>query len=519
MSTNRMENAESSVPVLELKNISKSFPGVKALDNVSLTLNKGEVLALMGENGAGKSTLIKIITGVYTPDEGSILLNGQNVSFSNPHEPIHQGINVVHQERNLVPTFTVAENILLERITKKSFSVIDKNQLFKDAQQYIDMVGLNVSPETNVETLSAGQKQLIEIAKALSSNAKIMLLDEPTASISLKEANKLIDTVRELQKQGVSFIYVSHKLEEIFQIASSVTVLRDGKNAGPKSSIKDLNRDSLISMMVGRKENKLSFPIKEMKNDSEIVLKVKDLRSNESYKKKSFQLAKGEILGWYGLVGSGRTELARVLTGIDPATSGDIEIKGKKVNINSVSDALNKHKIAYISENRKEEGLFLMHPIFNNVAASIWNRIRNRFFTLSMNTEKMIAEEYKSKLEIKTPSVLQIVGNLSGGNQQKVSIAKGLSTEPEILIFDEPTVGIDVKTKAEIHQLIWDLAESGKSVIVISSDMPEIIQLVDRILVFRNEEISGDIINNKNYDVMSKEIMENIIGGGEQKIS
>jgi len=519
VSTNRMENAESSVPVLELKNISKSFPGVKALDNVSLTLNKGEVLALMGENGAGKSTLIKIITGVYTPDEGSILLNGENITFSNPHEPIHQGINVVHQERNLVPTFTVAENILLERITKKSFSMIDKNQLYKDAQQYIDMVGLNVSPETNVETLSAGQKQLIEIAKALSSNAKILLLDEPTASISLKEANKLIDTVRELQKQGVSFIYVSHKLEEIFQISSSVTVLRDGKNAGPKSSIKELNRDSLISMMVGRKENKLSFPIKEMKKDSEIVLKVKDLRSNESYKKKSFQLAKGEILGWYGLVGSGRTELARVLTGIDPATSGDIEIKGKKVKINSVSDALNKYKIAYISENRKEEGLFLMHPIFNNVAASIWNRIRNRFFTLSMNTEKMIAEEYKSKLEIKTPSVLQIVGNLSGGNQQKVSIAKGLSTEPEILIFDEPTVGIDVKTKAEIHQLIWDLAESGKSVIVISSDMPEIIQLVDRILVFRNEEISGEIVNNKNYDVMSKEIMEKIIGGGEQKIS
>ncbi|NEU30195.1 sugar ABC transporter ATP-binding protein [bacterium LRH843] len=505
--------------ILELRNITKSFPGVKALSDVTLSLKKGEVHALMGENGAGKSTLIKVISGVHQEDDGMVLLSGKQVKFKDPHDAIELGINVVHQERNLVPTFTVAENILLERITNKSLSMVDKKQLYSDAEKYIDMVGLNVSPYTNVDALSAGQKQLIEIAKALSSDAQIILLDEPTASISYDEVQKLLQTIKELQNKGVTFLYVSHKLEEVFQIANSVTVIRDGKNAGPRTPIEEIDRDKLITMMVGRTENKRNFPIREIKKDREASLNVVDLNSRDSLKKNSFKLYKGEIMGWYGLVGSGRTELARVLTGVDPGLNGEIYINGKKVEIKSVKDALYRYGISYISENRKEEGLFLMHPIFTNVAASIWNKIRNRFYTVSSKAEKVLAEEYRTDLQIKTPTVTQIVGNLSGGNQQKVSIGKGLTTDPEIIIFDEPTVGIDVKTKAEIHNLIWELAEKGKSIIVISSDMPEMIDLVDRILVFRNGEITGEITNNKDYNTMSKGIMEKIIEEGLRETS
>lgn len=505
--------AESSNDyILELRNIDKGFPGVKALSDVTLKLKKGEVHALMGENGAGKSTLIKVISGVHQQDNGKIYINGQEKEFSNPHEAIASGINVVHQERNLVPTFTVAENILLERITEKAMSMVDKNKLYLEAQKFINLVGLNISPDMNVESLSAGQKQLIEIAKALSSDAKIILLDEPTASISFEEVNKLLGTIRELQDSGVTFLYVSHKLEEVFDIANAVTVLRDGKNAGRRMSIDELDRDSLITMMVGRKENKRNFPIREIGKDRNISLKIENLRSTESFQNNSFELYEGEIMGWYGLVGSGRTELARVIAGVDPATHGEIKVNGVSVKIYSVNDALYKNGISYISENRKEEGLFLMHPIFSNVTASIWKKIRSKFFTVSAKTEKSISEDYRKSLEIKTPSVNQIVGNLSGGNQQKVSIAKGLSIEPNILIFDEPTVGIDVKTKAEIHNLIWDLANKGKSVIVISSDMPEMVDLVDRILVFSNGEITGELKNSKNYDEMSKKIMDKIMG-------
>jgi len=499
-------NAAENDVILELRNITKVFPGVRALDDVGIKVKAGEIHALMGENGAGKSTLIKIICGVYQPDQGEIIFQGEKVCFPNPRKAFAKGISVVHQERNLVPTFTVAENILIDWIAEKDMKVVNWEKLYQEAQKYIDMVGLDVSPHQNVESLSAGKKQMIEIARALSYNAKLLILDEPTASISVKEADMLLETIRSLQKQGMTFIYVSHKIEEVFKIADCVTVLRDGKNASQSTPIHELDRDKLITLMVGRSEKKESFPIRNL-SDRPVILEARNLRSVECFKPNSFNLRKGEILGWYGLVGSGRTELARILIGDDPATHGEIYIDSKPAKIRSIKDALQKYQIVYVSENRQEEGLFLQHDIKRNIAASIWNKIANRIGFVIESDETRTAEHYVKKLNIRTPGIYQIVNNLSGGNKQKVCISKGLSTNPKIIIFDEPTVGIDIKTKREIHELIWELAENGISIIIISSDLPEIIQLADRLLIFRNGEICGELENNKNYETISKQAM------------
>ncbi len=496
---------------MEVVDISKNFPGVKALDSVSMSLARGEVHALLGENGAGKSTLIKIVAGVIAPDEGQMYVDGEAVHFSSPRQAFLSGINVVHQERNLVPTFTVAENIMLEHITERSAQLIDKRAVYREAEEYMEMVGLKVSPFRLVEALSAGQKQMIEIAKALSAQANILLLDEPTASISLKEAESLFDTIRRLQVQGVTFLFVSHKLEEIFQIADSVTVLRDGKKAGPTQSLRDVSRAQLVTLMVGRAEQTRGYPVRDLA-EREAVLEVCDVRSTYSPRANSFKLFEGEILGWYGLVGAGRTELARVLIGFDPATAGEIRVRGVPARIAEVSTALQRWRVGYVSENRQEEGLFLPHSITRNIAATIWSRLRTKLGILDVRQETQLAEKYKAALDIRTPTVRQLVSTLSGGNRQKVSIAKGLAANPDVLIMDEPTVGIDVKTKAEIHELIWDLAQRGMSIIMVSSDMPEIIQLADRIIVFRDGQISGELQNTKEYEPMSKRIMALILG-------
>jgi ribose transport system ATP-binding protein len=501
----------STGPVLELADISKSFPGVKALDRVSLTLCGGEVQALLGENGAGKSTLIKIIAGVIPPDAGTLRLWGEPRRFSHPRQAFVAGINVVHQERNLVPTFTVGENIMLERIAARALGPVNLESLYREAEEFLDMVGLNLSPRAPIENLSAGKQQMIEIARALSSHARILLLDEPTASISLNEARTLFETVHKLQEQGVAFIFVSHKLEEIFQVATRITVLRDGKNAGPPSRpLAELTRDELVTLMVGRSEVVRAFPVRDL-HDRSPVLEVNGLKGQHSYRPATFTLHKGEILGWYGLVGAGRTELARVLIGADPATAGDVRVKGAPARITSVAQALHQWHIGYLTENRQEEGLFLTHPIVRNIAATVWDRLRSGVLFVDPRREQQLAENYRQRLAIRTSSVAQLVSTLSGGNRQKVSIAKGLAANPELLIFDEPTVGIDVKTKAEIHELIWALAEEGISIILISSDMPEVIRLADRILVFREGQICADLPNTKNYDEMSHRIIGLIV--------
>ncbi len=504
--------ADPSAPVLELTGIAKSFPGVKALDQVTLRLQRGEVQALLGENGAGKSTLIKIIAGVIAPDEGSMRLNGVETRFSSPRQALMAGIGVVHQERNLVPTFTVAENILLERVAGKATTILDFKRLNQGAEPYIAMVGLDISPRAPVINLSAGKRQMIEIAKALSSNASILLLDEPTASISLKEASILFDTIERLQAQGVSFLFVSHKLEEIYQVASCVTVLRDGKNAGELGlPLSTLKHDELVNLMVGRSATVTAFPRQDA-SSAPVVLEARQLAGNWSPAGNSFCLHRGEILGWYGLVGAGRTELAKVVIGADPATSGELWVDGSPARVTSLRQALHQWQISYISENRQEEGLFLIHSIARNIGATVWDRLRTWLGLLDTRQEEALAAAYREKLAIRTPNVQQLVTSLSGGNRQKVSIAKGLTVKPAILIFDEPTVGIDVMTKSDIHDLIWKLAHEGMSIIVISSDMPEIVKIADRILVFRSGTICGDLANTKDYDEMSKEIIERIVG-------
>ena len=509
MSSDFVCQTPNSEYILELKNITKLFPGVKALEDVSMSIRPGEVHALMGENGAGKSTIIKVICSVYKPEAGDMLLNGKPVRFNNPSQVFHNGISVVHQERNLIPTFSVAENIMFDKISSMDAKRIQWKSIYQEAQKYLDMIGLDVSPYQNVEGLGAGAQQMIEIARALAYDAKLLILDEPTASLSVKDADMLLDMLQKLQKQGMTFIYVSHKIEEVFCIANRVTVLRDGKNACMGVPIEELDRDKLIYLMVGREEDKKGFAVRDM-TDQKVVLETRQLKSKYSLKPNSFRLHQGEILGMYGLVGAGRTELMRALIGFDSQVQGEVLVDGKQAKINSVKDALQKYGIAYVSENRQEDGLFMQHDIVNNIAASIWDRLCNKMGVVKKAKERENASEYVKRLEIKTPSVFQTVNNLSGGNKQKVCIAKGLSTKPKIIIFDEPTVGIDIKTKGEIHHLIWELAQEGNSIIVISSDLPEIIQLVDRILVFRNGEICGEMQNNKDYEIGSKSIMDAI---------
>ena len=335
-------------------------------------------------------------------------------------------------------------------------------------------------------------------------------MDEPTASISLNEIEKLFETIKRLKNQGVTFVYVSHKLEEIYEIADSVTVLRDGKNAGDTNRITDINRDQLVTLMVGRPEEIKHYPVRNL-DQSQRVLEVKGIKVRTCQQENSFTLYEGEILGWYGLVGSGRSELAKILIGEDPATVGEVRVKNQVARIHSIRDALHHWRIGYVTENRQEEGLFLIHPITRNIASTVWDRLRNRLGFLDIKGEEELALQYRETLSIRTPTILQLVNNLSGGNRQKVSIAKGLAVSPDILIIDEPTVGIDVLTKSEIHELMWNLAQKMMSIIVISSDMPEIVQLADEILVFRDGKILGELQNDKNYTSMSKKIMTLIV--------
>ena len=505
------DNATGSEYVLEFDNVTKVFPGVKALDCVSLDLKRGEVLALVGENGAGKSTLINCITGVLKPDSGEIRVDGEPALMKNPQVSVEKGISVVHQERNLIPTFDVAENIFFDHICGNSMRSVNRKWMHENAKPLLNRVHLNIRPSTGIENLSSAQKQLIEIARALSKNSHILLLDEPTASISINEANMLLEILKELREQGVAIIYVSHKLEEIFAIADRVKVIRDGRGVGDAVPASELSRDRLIEMMVGSRELMQSFPTHN-RDDAPPVLEVDEISSKLNPNPASFTLRKGEILGWYGLVGAGRTELAREIIGIDPVKQGGIRVNGKPARISSYKEAIRKHGIYYISENRKEEGLFLMHSIATNISAVDLKKIKNNIGLNSYRKEKALAGRYAKMVNIKMRSLDDPILSLSGGNQQKVCVAKCLITEPEIIIADEPTVGIDVKTKAEIHKLLYDLSEQGKSVILISSDLRELIHIAERILVFREGSIVGSLENSKNYDKTSAQVMEAILG-------
>lgn len=494
--------------MLELNGISKFFPGVKALDNVSVKFDYGEIHALLGENGAGKSTLIKIICGIYKPDEGQVLLNGKEIKLQSFRDAIANEISIVNQEIQVIPQSSIAENIMLDKLEKYTKSgAIRWKKLNEDAKKYLDIVGLAVDPSTKINCLSAAQKQLSQIAKALASNARVLLLDEPTSSLTKHEADNLFQILKKLKTEGVALIFVSHKLEEVLQLCDRITVLRDGKYIGTKPC-EGLLKQDIIRMMLGRETKDIYLGKLDIDFNNK-VLEVKHLNQGERFKDINLELYKGEILGFYGLVGSGRTELAKILIGEDKADSGELYINEKRANIKSMADSLYKYKMGYVSENRKEEGLILEASIKTNISITIWNKIIHKFFRfIHLKDEEKKTTNMVDAMSIKVTGTEQKVGRLSGGNQQKVSISKWLAAGCDILIIDEPTVGVDIGAKEAIHNLIWKLAkEEGKSIILISSDMPELVTLSRRILVFKEGKINGEIdnINDKfcSYDDLS----------------
>lgn len=493
---------------LVISNVSKSFPGVKALDDVSLTLRPGEIHAIMGENGAGKSTLIKAITGVHQPTSGTLTLDGQQLDLKAPSDAIALGISAVHQERNLVPRFTVAENILLER-PPLSYGLVDFKAAAAEAQKFIDMLGVDIDPLTEVRNLSVAQMQVVEIAKALSQQAKVLLLDEPTASITENETRALFTLLRQLRDAGTAIVFVSHKLEEVFEISDKISVLRDGQIAAADIAIGDITRAKLVSLMIGRDERPIVVDHR-VPDRAEVVLELENITTEHGHLNVKMVVRKGEVLGLYGLVGAGRSELAHAILGEARITGGTLKLHGNTVNIRDMHEALHRFSIGYLSEDRKQEGLILIHPIRSNIAISIWDRLAGAFGLITAGRERKAAKPLAEKLDIRTPSLEQITGNLSGGNQQKVSLAKWLAANVELLIIDEPTVGIDIKTKAYIHELISSLAADGVAIILISSDMPEVVALADCIGIMHDMQIASVLDNNREYADMSDRIMTEI---------
>ena len=494
---------------LLIQKVSKEFPGVLALNAVNLTLTGGTVHALLGENGAGKSTLIKIITGVYVADSGSMKVNGEEKSFNNPIESTEAGIAVVHQERNLIPEFSVEENITLHNPPLK-FGIIDRAERTRLAKQALQTLGFEIDLNERVKNLSVAQMQLVEIAKALVTNAKIILLDEPTASITGSETKKLFDVVRKLKDQGTAVLFVSHKLEEVYEICDTVTVLRDGVSVLESKSLSDYKQGEIVDLMVGRHLAERKNVIRKIDRSKKPVIELKNLSTALGHRNINLSLYPGEVLGMYGLVGAGRSELARSILGLHDVTSGQILLNGEEVKIKNFRDALHKFRIGYVTENRKEEGLFLDFPVRKNISVTILSKILQKLSVINPKKEDDVASKYVERLGIKVVDNNQLALTLSGGNQQKVSVSKWLAAETKILVIDEPTVGVDVRTKASFHELITQLADEGLSIILISSDLAEMVAVADRILVMRRYELVGDLENSKDYQSMSRSIMNSI---------
>jgi rhamnose transport system ATP-binding protein len=476
-----------SSALLQLSSVTKSFGAVRALKGVSFDLQAGEVHALLGENGAGKSTLIKIITGAHQPDGGEIAINGARVEKLSPASTHKLGIACIYQQPALFPDLTVAENIGLRLERAKNFSRVDWNSRREQAQKLLQRIGAEISPEAEVRSLSMPEQQLVEIACALGAGARIVIMDEPTASLTQKETQLLFAVVRELRKSGVGVIYISHRLEEIFQLADRVTVLRDGESVAT-NKVSEMNEASLIKLMVGREVSAIYPPAESA--PGEIVLALKNLScAAGGVKNVSLEIRAGEILGMAGLVGAGRTELARILFGITPADSGEIILNGAQIKIHSPQDAV-ANGIAYVPEDRRRHGVILELPIAQNMTMAIHKRIFSGTW-LRFGAEKQLALEFIRDLGIKTSGPDAPGNSLSGGNQQKVSLARWLATKPKILILDEPTQGVDVGAKSEIHKIIRALAKDGLAVLMISSDLPEVLGMSDRIAVMRGGTIAA----------------------------
>ena len=475
--------------ILTMKGIDKSFPGVHALDHVDLELRRGEVHALMGENGAGKSTLMKVLTGIYHKDSGTITYEGREVEFSNPREAQDAGIVIVHQELNMLGHLTVAQNIFIGREYMKG-KLIDDKKMNEEARKLFDQLGIDIDPTETMSRLTVGKQQMCEIAKAISHEAKVIVFDEPSAALTEAEIEELFKIIRDLRNKQMGIIYISHRMDEIKVITDRVTVMRDGGYVGTLIT-KDCTKDDIINMMVGRVIYEDPKTESAVAKDAPVVLKVEHLNAGRMVKDVSFELRKGEILGFSGLMGAGRTETMRALFGADPKQSGDIYVNGEKIEVRTPQDAV-RHGIGYLSEDRKRYGIVVDKSVAeNSTMASLENYMKGMF--IDKKKENDAAQKYVDLLRTKTPGVDQLVVNLSGGNQQKVVIAKWLVRNCDILIFDEPTRGIDVGAKSEIYQLMNELVEEGKSIIMVSSEMTEILRMSDRIVVMCEGRKTGEL--------------------------
>ncbi len=475
--------------ILKMNGIDKSFPGVHALDHVNLEVRKGEVLALMGENGAGKSTLMKVLTGIYKKDEGSIVYEGKEVEFTNPKDAQEAGIVIVHQELNMMNHLTVAQNIFIGR-EAMSGKLINDKKMNEEAEKLFDKLNIKIDPTEKMGNLTVGKQQMCEIAKAISHDAKVIVFDEPSAALTEDEIEELFKIIRDLRKKQLGIVYISHRMDEIKVITDRVTVMRDGGYVGTLIT-KECTKDDIINMMVGRVIYEDPKTQSNVPADAPVVLKVEHLNAGKMVRDVSFELHKGEILGFSGLMGAGRTETARALFGADPMDSGDIYVNGQKVTIKSPMDAV-KCGIGYLSEDRKRYGIVVQKSVAENSTMVDLDNYVNGIF-INKKKENDVALKYVKSLKTKTPSVDQLVVNLSGGNQQKVVIAKWLIRNCDILIFDEPTRGIDVGAKSEIYHLMNELAAQGKSIIMISSEMTEILRMSDRIVVMCEGRKTGEL--------------------------
>jgi len=479
-----------SEDILSIHGISKSFPGVLALSNVSFSVREGEVHVLVGENGAGKSTLVKILCGYYKADGGTIVLNGKPYSPLTTRAAMDAGIRVVYQEFNLLSYLSVAENIFFDHLPCKGF-LIDKKKLYVDTLDVLKRVGLDVDPELPVELLGVAQMQLVEIAKAISSKCRVLILDEPTATLSPGEISRLFELIKTEKQQGLTVIYISHHLKEIYEIGDRVTVLRNGEFVGTHD-VDKVSIPQIVSMMVGRQMG-VEYPFKDsITTKSEPRLEVKNLRITGSSHEIEFALRRDEILGIFGLVGSKRTETVRAIFGADDKHGGTIMLDGKKLNIRSPRDAV-RYGICLLTEDRKAQGLILDMSLASNMSIAALEKV-TRYGLIDKNTESIDAERLSKELSIKTPSVRQLTRNLSGGNQQKVVLAKWLYRDAKVLIFDEPTRGIDVGAKYEIYLLLWRLLAEGKGIMIVSSDLSELMGVCHRIIVFSGGQVSGEVL-------------------------
>jgi inositol transport system ATP-binding protein len=490
-STMKVVRESGAVPaseyLLEVDDVRKEFPGVVALDNVKFKLKRGTVHALMGENGAGKSTLMKIVAGIYTPDSGSFKLRGQDIQLKNPLDALENGIAMIHQELNLMGPMTVAENIWIRREPTNRFGFINHGEMQRRTEDLFNRLNIDIDPTVEVRSLSVANRQMVEIAKAVSFNSDVLIMDEPTSALTEREVEHLFRIIRALKADGKGIIYITHKMSELFEIADEVSVFRDGKYIATKLST-EVSRDDIIRMMVGRDISqmfpKLTVPI------GEVVLSIKNLSLNGIFKDVSFDVRAGEILGIAGLVGSGRSNIAETIFGVTPANSGTIEINGKPIKMSSPSVAM-ANGMAFLTEDRKETGCFLLLDIQENTQMAV---LQNKYVKYGFVQQGQLAKdsaEMANTLRVRTPDMQEPIINLSGGNQQKVLISRWLLTKPRILILDEPTRGIDVGAKAEIHRLVSELAKDGVAVIMISSEMPEVLGMSDRIMVIHEGRVTG----------------------------